>query len=145
RMDTKAHELNGSSKTIPDSCLFVFIRGSQLNFGGLPESGTQENNGRCDSGGSFISVPAFLSSGFHSSSESMPPPAKRENLLLNLAFNIAIPSLILAKASTPERLGPVWGLIVALAFPISYGLWDFAQRRQANFISIIGFASVLLT
>ena len=75
----------------------------------------------------------------------MPPPAKRENLLLNLAFNIAIPSLILAKASTPERLGPVWGLIVALAFPVSYGLWDFVQRKQANFISIIGFSSVLLT
>lgn len=75
----------------------------------------------------------------------MPPPAKRENLLLNLAFNIAIPSLILAKASTPELLGPVWGLIIALLFPVSYGIWDFVQRKQANFISIIGFASVLLT
>lgn len=75
----------------------------------------------------------------------MPPPAKRENLLVNLIFNIAIPSLILAKASTPELLGPVGGLVIALLFPVSYGLWDFAQRRQANFISIIGFASVLLT
>jgi hypothetical protein len=75
----------------------------------------------------------------------MPPPAKRENLLVNLLFNIAIPSLILAKASTPELLGPVVGLVVALAFPISYGIWDFVQRKQANFISIIGFASVLLT
>lgn len=75
----------------------------------------------------------------------MPPPAKRENLLVNLLFNIAIPSLILAKASTPERLGPVAGLIVALAFPLSYGIWDFVQRKQTNFISVIGFASVLLT
>lgn len=75
----------------------------------------------------------------------MPPPAKRENLLINLLCNIAIPSLILAKASTPERLGPVGGLLVALAFPIAYGLWDYAKRRQANFVSIIGFASVLLT
>lgn len=75
----------------------------------------------------------------------MPPPAKRENLLVNLLFNIAIPSLILAKASTPDRLGPVYGLIVALAFPLSYGIWDFVQRKQANFISVIGFASVLLT
>ena len=75
----------------------------------------------------------------------MPPPAKRENLLVNLLFNIAIPSLILAKASTPERLGPVAGLIIALLFPVSYGIWDFVKRRQANFISIIGFASVLLT
>jgi len=75
----------------------------------------------------------------------MPPPAKRENRLVNLLFNIAIPSLILAKASTPERLGPVAGLIIALLFPVSYGIWDFVKRREANFISIIGFASVLLT
>ncbi|MDB4474323.1 MFS transporter [Opitutaceae bacterium] len=75
----------------------------------------------------------------------MPPPAKRENLLVNLLFNIAIPSLILAKASTPERLGPVAGLIIALLFPVSYGIWDFVKRKEANFISIIGFASVLLT
>jgi len=75
----------------------------------------------------------------------MPPPAKRENLLVNLLFNIAIPSLILAKASTPELLGPVWGLIIALCFPLGYGVWDFVGRRQANFISIIGFVSVMLT
>lgn len=73
------------------------------------------------------------------------PPAKRENLLLNLAFNILIPSLILAKLSTPERLGPAIALCAALAFPLGYGLYDFAQRRTANFVSIIGFVSVLLT
>lgn len=72
-------------------------------------------------------------------------PPKRENLLLNLVFNIALPSLVLSKLSTPDRLGPVVGLVAALAFPLGYGAWDFAQRRQANFISIIGFASVLLT
>lgn len=70
---------------------------------------------------------------------------KRENLLLNLVFNIALPSLILSKLSKPEWLGPAGGLIVALSFPVGYGLWDFYQRRQANFISIIGFASVLLS
>lgn len=73
------------------------------------------------------------------------PPAKRENLLVNLVCNILIPSLILAKLSTPDRLGPAPALIVALAFPVTYGLWDFWQRRTANFISIIGFTSVLLT
>ncbi|MCC5023957.1 MAG: MFS transporter [Candidatus Synoicihabitans palmerolidicus] len=75
----------------------------------------------------------------------MSPPTKRENLLVNLAFNIAIPSLILAKASTPDRLGPVWGLIIALAFPITYGIWNFVQRRTVNFVSSLGFASVLFT
>jgi hypothetical protein len=70
---------------------------------------------------------------------------KRENLLLNIICNIAVPSLILMKFSSERWLGPVWGLVIALAFPTGYGLWDFARRRQANFISIIGFASVLLT
>lgn len=73
------------------------------------------------------------------------PPVKRENLLLNLAFNILIPSLILAKLSTPDRLGPVVSLVAALAFPLSYGLFDFWKRRTANFVSVIGFISVLLT
>ena len=72
-------------------------------------------------------------------------PAKKENLLLNLVFNILIPTLVLSKLSTEARLGPAGGLVVALIFPLGYGVWDFIQRRKANFISIIGFASVLLT
>lgn len=71
------------------------------------------------------------------------PP--RENLLLNLVFNVALPSVLLSTLSKPERLGPVWGLVAALAFPIGYGVVDFIRRRQANFISIIGFLSILLT
>lgn len=73
------------------------------------------------------------------------PPPKQENLLLNLVCNIALPSLILVRFSKPEYLGPVNGLLLALAFPLVYGLWDFARRRQTNFISVIGFVSVLLT
>lgn len=74
-----------------------------------------------------------------------PTPPKRENLLINIVCNILLPSLILGKLSDEARLGPVWSLVAALAFPVGYGLYDFARRRQANFISIIGFASVLLT
>jgi hypothetical protein len=39
----------------------------------------------------------------------------------------------------------VLGLVVALAFPLGYGVWDYLERRKTNFISILGFASVLLT
>lgn len=70
---------------------------------------------------------------------------KRENLLLNLAFTIVAPTLILTQLSKPERLGPEIALVVALAFPIGYGVWDFLQRRKFNFVAGIGFASTLLT
>lgn len=75
----------------------------------------------------------------------MPTPAKRENIFLNLLFNIAAPSLILSKMSTPERLGPEVALIVALLFPLGYGVWDYLQRKKLNFVSALGFVSTLLT
>lgn len=73
------------------------------------------------------------------------PTAKQENLLFNILFNVAAPALILSKLSGETRLGPVWALIVALAFPIGYGAWDLVTRRKWNFFSILGFTSVLLT
>jgi hypothetical protein len=72
-------------------------------------------------------------------------PPKQENLWLNLAFNIVAPVLVLSKLSGAHLLGPKWGLVVALAFPLGYGVWDFVKRRKANFISVLGFASVLLS
>jgi hypothetical protein len=69
----------------------------------------------------------------------------RESVLLSLGINIAIPALILMKFSGEEALGPVGGLLVALAFPLGYGSWDFIRRREWNLISILGLISVLLT
>lgn len=70
-------------------------------------------------------------------------PEKRENLLLNLVFNLVIPWAALSYLSKPERLGPFWALVVAVAFPIAYGAWDFLARRKTNFVSILGLASVV--
>ncbi|GAA5132491.1 VC0807 family protein [Thalassotalea piscium] len=72
-------------------------------------------------------------------------PQKKNNTLLELFFNIVIPSIILMKLSSPEYLGTVTGLIVALAFPVSYAIHDFIKTRSLNFISLLGFLSTLLT
>ena len=73
------------------------------------------------------------------------PREKAENLLLNLIFTVAIPTAILSWGSKPNFLGPRLGLLVALAFPVGYGIYDFNKRRKANFIAIVGFASVLIS
>jgi hypothetical protein len=73
------------------------------------------------------------------------PRPKPENLLVNLVCNVGIPVVILSWLSGARWLGPKWGLLVALAFPLGYGLYDFIVRRRWNFISIIGFASVLIS
>ena len=67
------------------------------------------------------------------------------NTFLELIFNIALPSIILMKLSGDEYLGSVAALIVALLFPIGYGLYDFIKNKSMNFISLLGFLSTLLT
>jgi hypothetical protein len=73
------------------------------------------------------------------------PKQKPENLLANLACNLVAPTVIMAFASGPRALGPKWGLLVALMFPAGYGILDFLRRRRFNFISFIGFVSVLIS
>lgn len=67
------------------------------------------------------------------------------NTFLELIFNIVIPSVILMKLSGSEYLGSVYALIVALLFPIGYGVYDFIKNKSMNFISLLGFLSTLLT
>lgn len=66
-------------------------------------------------------------------------------MLVNLAFNIVAPTLILTKLSSDEYLGTTWGVVIALLFPIGYGLLDFHRHRKINFFSGLGVFSVFLT
>jgi len=70
---------------------------------------------------------------------------KKENPIVSLVLNIVIPVFILTKFSKAEYLGPLNGLLVALAFPLGYGIYGFVQEKKLNFISLLGFLSVLLT
>jgi hypothetical protein len=84
----------------------------------------------------------------NSSSDKNLPPAKsgqNENLLLNLAFNIIIPTLVLTKLSGDEYLGTTLAIVVALSFPVIYGLKDFITLKKINFFSALGVISILLT
>lgn len=78
---------------------------------------------------------------------SRPPTEKphKESMLANILLNIVIPTLVLTKGSKEEYLGPTLGIIVALAFPIGYGIYDYVRTRKLNIFSAIGVFSVILT
>ncbi len=69
----------------------------------------------------------------------------KENILTSLLFNIVIPALILSKLDKYIALEPYLVLIIALAFPLGYGIMDFTGRKKINAISVLGFVSILLT
>ena len=75
----------------------------------------------------------------------MPAKTKQENPLLNIGCNVVIPSVIMTKFSDEAWLGQMWGLIIALLFPLIYGLWDWFRLKKINFFSGLGLFSILLT
>lgn len=78
---------------------------------------------------------------------------KQENTWLNLGFNILVPTILLIKGD--DWFGSALGIlplasstsifILALLFPVAYGIYDLIRRRKWNFFSILGTIGVLLT
>jgi len=73
------------------------------------------------------------------------PAVKEPGLMANMLFNIFIPVIVLMQLSSDDRLGAAPALVLALAFPISFGLRELWQRKKINGFSILGLVSVLLT
>jgi hypothetical protein len=74
----------------------------------------------------------------------MPKPSK-PNPLIEIGITIALPALILTNLSRPERLGTVYALLLALAFPLVWGVWDGIRSRKVNWMAALGVVSTLLT
>jgi intracellular septation protein A len=49
------------------------------------------------------------------------------------------------KLSGNDYLGATWALIIGLAFPLSWGLFELFRYRKYNFIAVLGVVSVGLT
>ncbi|MFT5571179.1 MAG: intracellular septation protein A [Cryomorphaceae bacterium] len=82
--------------------------------------------------------------GANSSDQSAKPPGF-SRLLLDMLFCIAIPVFILRKYSGDDSLGPSLALIVALAFPLMTGIFEFIKDKKVGLMASIGFISILLT
>lgn len=74
----------------------------------------------------------------------MTKPAK-PNPLFEIVVTIIVPALILMQLSGESRLGPMRALVLALAFPVGWGLWDGWRRHKLNWLSVLGVVSTLLT
>lgn len=72
-------------------------------------------------------------------------PTHKPRPWVDLLVSIVIPSLILMKLSGDEYLGNTWALIIGLAFPLGWGLFELIRYRKYNFIAVLGVVSVGLT
>jgi len=69
----------------------------------------------------------------------------KPNLFLEPLLTLVVPALILMKLSDPERLGALPALLLALAFPLVWGIRDLIRSRKLNLFATLGLVSVGLT
>jgi hypothetical protein len=69
----------------------------------------------------------------------------KPNPLFEIVVTIIVPAVILMKLSGDSSLGPMRALLLALAFPLGWGVWDGWRRHKLNWLSVLGVVSTLLT
>ena len=62
-------------------------------------------------------------------------PDHKPRPMIDLLVSLIIPSLILMKLSGDDALGATSALLVALAFPLGWGLYERFQYKKFNFIA----------
>jgi hypothetical protein len=72
-------------------------------------------------------------------------PAPKPNALLEIAVTIVAPAIVLMNFSSAEKLGPLKALLLGLAFPLAWGIWDGWRRRKINWLAVLGVVSTILT
>ncbi len=65
--------------------------------------------------------------------------------LIDLSVSIVLPSLIMMKLSSDSYLGVEGALMLALSFPLGWGLFEGFYYRKFNWIAFLGLVSVVLT
>lgn len=77
------------------------------------------------------------------------PASDQENPLANMMVNILVPVVALSALSKTGdelwHLGPLKGMVIAVAFPALYGVWFLIKNRKLNFFSVLGVIGILLT
>lgn len=64
----------------------------------------------------------------------------------NLLFNVLLPIIILNQVTKKGGAhGATIALVLALAFPIGYGLYDLIKSHRKNWISVLGIVNILFT
>ena len=77
-------------------------------------------------------------------SDIRPGKPKQENPIISILVNIVVPVYIWDQFSGPDKLGPMVALFVGLAFPLSYGAWDFLRNGRKNWISALGIVRLVV-
>ena len=78
----------------------------------------------------------------------MPASSKHQSILLSsntqLVVGFVIPTIVLLFLSGESRLGPLWAMVLALAFPLTLELYSLRIKRKPSLMSLFAIIGILV-
>lgn len=65
--------------------------------------------------------------------------------MISLVINIVIPTVIMTRFAGDDKLGAVNALLLALAFPFLYGVYEMVNTRKIGWVPILGLVSIMIS
>jgi hypothetical protein len=65
--------------------------------------------------------------------------------MLSLIVNVVIPTIIMTRFAGDDQLGAVPALLLALAFPLVYGIYEMAKAKKVGWMPVLGIVSILIS
>lgn len=65
--------------------------------------------------------------------------------MLSLVVNIIIPTVIMTRFAGEDKLGAVNALLLALAFPFLWGIWEMTKTRKVGWVPVLGLVSIAIS
>lgn len=65
--------------------------------------------------------------------------------MLSLLLNIVIPTIIMMRFAGEDKLGPVNALLLALAFPLIFGIYSMVRERKIGWMPVVGLVSIMIS
>lgn len=65
--------------------------------------------------------------------------------MISLLVNIIIPTVIMTRFAGEDQLGPIRSLLLALAFPFVYGVYEMVRERKIGWMPILGLVSIMIS
>lgn len=71
--------------------------------------------------------------------------AAESSAILQFIVSFVIPVVILTRFSSESSLGPTKGMILALAFPVVFEIYNVRKRRKLSMFSLLAIGGILVT
>lgn len=65
--------------------------------------------------------------------------------MLSLVINILVPTVIMMRFAGDDKLGAINALLLALAFPFIYGVYEMARTKKVGWVPVLGLISIAIS